>query len=311
MAGFDRRHVQHAFSRAAARYDDSAWLQREIGQRLAESLDYVEDPVLFEGQVDTVIDLGSGTGVESRLLQQRFPQATVFAVDAAMGMLKHSIEAPSWAEKLRKWVKPQRNPIAIQADARALPFADHSVDLIFSNLCLQWIEDPKDVLNGFRRVLKPGGALIFSTFGPMTLHELRHAFAMADGESPHVSPFADIQHWGDALIATGFRNPVLDRDVMIEKHLDFKGLLQSLKAIGATNAMQERRRTLTGKRRFDAAREVYDQWRDPRDGQLPVTWEAVYALAWAPPVDAPIRQHGVDEVRIPASSIGIRRRGDR
>lgn len=312
MTGFDRKHVRTAFSRAAQNYDQAAQLQRTIGKHLFESLDYVEDPVFFEGQVETILDLGSGTGIESRALQERFPDATVFAVDVAIGMLQHSVSKPSLTSRLRNLVsRPLRKPIPVQADVRALPFADRSIDVIYSNLCLQWIEDLTAVLNGFRRVLKPGGMVIFSTFGPLTLHELRDAFAIADGETPHVSQFADIQLWGDALISTGFKNPVLDRDVIVEKHLDFKGFLQSLKAIGATNAMQSRRRSLTGKQRFAAARDAYEQWRDPHDGQLPATWEVVYALAWAPAAGTAIRQGGVDEVRVPVTSIGIRRRGDR
>ena len=97
------------------------------------------------------------------------------------------------------------------ADARALPLADGSVDVLYSNLCLQWIEDLPAVFAGFRRVLKPDGLMVLSTFGPDTLWELRDAFAHADS-APHVSPFASIAQFGDALIAAGFKDPVLDRD---------------------------------------------------------------------------------------------------
>ncbi|WP_254491521.1 methyltransferase domain-containing protein, partial [Salmonella enterica] len=74
-------------------------------------------------------------------------------------------------------------------DAAALPLADNSVDVIFSNLCLQWVDDLPAVFAGFRRVLKPGGLLVCSTFGPETLVELNEAFAAAD-DRPHVSRFA-------------------------------------------------------------------------------------------------------------------------
>ncbi|REN01692.1 methyltransferase domain-containing protein, partial [Mycobacterium tuberculosis] len=82
------------------------------------------------------------------------------------------------------------------------------VDVIFSNLCLQWVEDLPAVFAGFRRALKPGGLLLVSTFGPETLIELRDAFAAAD-DVPHVSRFAPIAQFGDALMMSGFRDPVL------------------------------------------------------------------------------------------------------
>lgn len=308
MSGFDRRQVGHAFSRAAAQYDSGAALQRRIGEELLESIDYIEDPIFHPEPVEVILDLGSGTGNGSRWLQTHFPQATVLSLDLAMGMLRQAHPPTGMLQSLRNRLRKTREPHPILADARALPVADHSVDLIHSNLCLQWVEDLPTVLNGFRRVLKPGGMLLFSTFGPMTLYELRMSFAQADDEAPHVSPFADIQQWGDALVAAGFRNPVLDRDLIIEKHPSFQALLRSLKTIGATNAMSERRRSLTGKSRFARAAKAYAQWSDPTTDELPASWEVIRALAWAPPMDAPIRHAGMDEVRVPVSSLKVRRR---
>jgi malonyl-CoA O-methyltransferase len=198
-----------------------------------------------------------------------------------------------------------RTPVRLCADARALPLAEHSVDLLFSNLCLQWVEDLPAVFAGFRRVLKPGGMVVISTFGPDTLHELRSAFAQADAV-PHVSPFASIAQFGDALIAAGFRNPVLDRDELVTRYADLPALMRELRAIGATNALRARRHTLTGKARFAAAANAYDAYRDA--DHLPATWEIITALAWAPDHGVPIREGGEDVARIPASGIPVRRR---
>ena len=158
---------------------------------------------------------------------------------------------------------------------------------------------------GFRRVLKPGGMLAITTFGPDTLHELRVAFAEADAV-PHVSPFATIAQCGDALIASGFRNPVLDRDELVTRYDDLPALMRELRAIGATNALRARRHTLTGKARFAAAANAYEPFRDA--GRLPATWEIITALAWAPDHGVPIREGGEDIARFPASGIPVRRR---
>src|SRR5690606_2091788 len=169
---FDARHIRRAFSRAADGYDAAAALQAEVRTRLLESLAYLDDTVPA-----VVLDVGSGTGHAAAAMKKRWPGAQVLAIDLALPMLRQARRQSGW-----------RRPLArVCADARALPLAEASVDVIFSNLCLQWVEDLPAVFAGFRRVLRPGGLLLCSSFGPETLSELRQAFAGAD-PAAHVSP---------------------------------------------------------------------------------------------------------------------------
>ncbi|MGX9718658.1 malonyl-ACP O-methyltransferase BioC [Stenotrophomonas acidaminiphila] len=288
---FDAKHVRRAFSRAASSYHAAAVLQQEVAKRLLESLDYLE-----ERQPQVVLDVGSGPAHATAAMKKRWPRAQVIALDLALPMLAE-------AKKQAGWWRPFSR---VCADARALPLADNSVDVIFSNLCLQWVEDLPSVFAGFRRVLKPGGLLVCSTFGPDTLIELRDAFAQADA-TPHVSRFVQIAQFGDALMMAGFRDPVLDRDLFTLTYDDLPALMRELKAIGATNALSERRHTLTGRSRFNAAQAAYEPLRRP-DGKLPSSWEVIYAHAWAPEPGAPIREHGHDVAAVPVSAIPIRRK---
>lgn len=291
---FDRRQVRRAFSRAAGSYSAAAALQRDVEARLMESLEY-----LGEQAPTSIVDLGSGPGTAAIELRRRWPKARVVAIDLALPMLRQVAPRRGW--------NPLQRPIdRVCADARALPLADESVDLVFSNLCLQWVEDLDALFAGLRRVLRPGGLLLCSTFGPGTLHELRASFAEAD-EAAHVSPFAGIAEFGDALMRAGFRDPVLDREVEVHRHEDMAGLMRGLRELGATNALSSRRRALTGRGRFAAARTAYEQWRDP-DGLLPATWETITAMAWAPAHGQPIRLGGQDVARFPAAGIPVRRR---
>ncbi len=292
-AVFDPRQVRRAFARASVGYDAAAALQHEIEARLLESLDYLEDRV-----PETVLDLGCGPGRAAAAMRRRWPRARVVAIDLALPMLRQARPRSGW--------NPLQRPIdRINADARALPLADGSVDVLFCNLCLQWVEDLAAAFAGFRRVLKPDGLLLCSTFGPDTLQELRAAFAAADSV-PHVSPFASIAQFGDALVHAGFRDPVLDRDVFVHGYDDLPALMRELRAIGATNALATRRHTLTGRSRFAAAATAYEPER--RHGRLPATWEVIYAHAWAPQPGAPIREGGFDVASVPAARIPIRRR---
>ena len=210
-------------------------------------------------------------------MRRRFPQAEVIALDMALPMLRV-------AKARAGWWKPFRR---VCGDARALPIADQSVDLIFSSLCLQWCEDLNPVFAEFRRVLRPGGWLFFSTFGPDTLTELRQSFAAVD-DAPHVNIFIDMHDVGDRLLAAGFRDPMLDVEHFTLAYSDPRVLMRELKGIGAGNADQARARGLTGKRKILAMLAAYERFRD-RDGRVPATYEVVYAQAVAPDTSQPRR----------------------
>lgn len=292
MTPFDRDQVRRAFGRAAAGYAEHAVLQHEVEDRLLERLDFVTTPP------QRVLDLGCGPGRASGHLRKRWRKADIIAMDLALPMLQQARREGSWLRPLAR----------VCADARQLPLADNSIDVLFSSLCIQWIVDLPALFDEFRRVLRPDGFLALSTFGPMTLRELRAAWADVD-RAPHVSQFADIQRVGDALLAAGFRDPVLDGEDITLTYADAGALMRDLKAIGATNADTYRRRGLTGKSRLKAVAEAYEEYRRD-DGRLPATYEVLYAHAWGPRPGQPRRQGGTDIATFPVDQLRIRRRGD-
>ena len=268
MSPLDRLAVRRAFSRAAKGYAETAVLQREVEDRLLERLEYLPSAP------ERVLDLGAGPGRASIAMRQRYPKAQVIALDAALPML---------AQVRRHWWRPVHG---VCAEAESLPLRAASVDLVFSNLCLQWCPDLPRVLDELRRVLRPGGMLLLSSFGPETLKELRMAWSAADAAA-HVNRFADMPVVGDALMAAGFRDPVLDLETWTLTYRDAKTLMRELRAIGASNADAERPRGLTGKARLQRMLAAYEPMR--RDGVLPATYEVIYAQAFAPAEGQPRR----------------------
>jgi len=263
----DKRLVRAAFEKAACRYDEAAVLQREIGTRLLERLE------LMKIAPQRVLEVGSGTGFCSTQLATRYPAAQFIALDIAQGMLHHARERFSWWQRLR------RRPAFICADAESLPLADAAVDLLFSNVTLQWCNNPDAAFAEFRRVLKPGGLLLFSTFGPDTLKELRAAWRAVD-DAMHVNVFIDMHDLGDGLLRNGFADPVMDREDIVLTYQDARTLMGDLKTIGAHNVNRGRHHGLTGKNKLNAMLTAYEQFR--RDGRLPASYEVVYGHAWAP-----------------------------
>ncbi len=258
----DTRWVRRSFDRASAGYDASAVLQREVRSLLLERLE------LTALTPRVVLDAGAGTGEACRALKARYPKARVLAVDSAPGMLRA-------AAARRSWFRPF---FALGADAMRLPLADGSVDLVLSNFMLPWCE-PDAVFAEFRRVLAPRGFLTFSSLGPDTLKELRAAWAEVDSHS-HVLQFIDMHDLGDALVRTGFSEPVLDVERYTLEYADVRALAQDLKAVGARNATAGRLKGLTGPRKFAAMQSAYEVYR--RSGRLPATYEVVFGQAWSP-----------------------------
>ena len=260
----DQQLVQRHFGRAAASYEQHDALQREVQQLLLERLDiYTQLP-------ERVVDVGAGPGRGTALLKKRYAKAQVIAIDLALPMLRA-------AKQHMSWLKPFQR---VCAEATRLPLPDHSVDVLHSNLCFQWIDDLPALFGECARVLKPGGLLSFSTFGPDTLKELRAAWAAADQHS-HVSRFLDMHDIGDAMLSAGLRDPVLDVDRFMLTYSEPRALLKELQGLGATHADRARERHLTGKSHYRRMLAAYETMRT--DGRIPATWEVVTAHAWGPP----------------------------
>lgn len=276
----DKDQARRSFSKAAERYDEVAVLQREIGQRMLDRLDVVKM------QPEVVLDLGCGTGVATAALAKRYKKAKIVALDFALPMLKKTHKRGTFLRK----------PKCVCGDLESLPLKDDSVDLIYSNAAIQWANDLDATFKEFRRVLKPGGLLMFTTFGPDTLKELRAAWSQAD-QHPHVSTFLDMHDVGDALLRSRFSDPVMDVDRMVLTYQDAMGLMKDLKILGAHNVTHDRQKGLTGKGRIKAMQEAYETFRT--DGILPASYEIVYGHAWIPEVGA-----GQRPPNIPISDIG-------
>ncbi len=254
--------VIRTFNRAAMSYDDVARLQMQVGEGLFERLAGVKS------QPKTVLDVGTGTGYLLAGLKQRYKHAQIYAIDIAENMLHQA------RKKNRQWFRCSHYFIC--SDAHQLPLANQSIDLLISNLTLQWCHNLQQVLQEFARVLSPEGVLIFSTLGPDTLKELRHSWAMVD-QASHVNQFVDMHELGDVLYQAGLVDPVMDVDWLTYHYPDVYGLMRELKNLGAHNVTAGKPLGLMGKNKFKAMLTAYEQYRVPKG--LPATYEVVYGHA--------------------------------
>ena len=276
--------VRRRFDRAADTFDTADFAHASTRDGLFDRLEGVT--------VDAkrIVDLGCATGAATRRLGKRFKGARIFAVDFSQAMLDRCAARQGWLSKTS----------VVLADATELPFDDHSIDVVFSNLLLPWIDEPSRVAAEVSRVLRKEGLFIFSTLGPDSLLELRRAWQSVDDE-PHVNVFLDMHDVGDSLVRAGLRDPVLDVDRLTIRYENAERLFADLSACGARNALRHRRHTLTGRGRLAAFRRALTGG-DRCDG-LEVELEIVYGHCWG---SGQARRDG--ETRIDAGTIPIRNR---
>jgi len=258
-----KHKIRRAFDRAADSYDAAAVLQKEVCRRLLEKLEYTRlSPQL-------ILDAGVGTGEAVVPLMQRYKKSRLVALDLSERMLSRALAHGGL----------MRKPELVCADIEQLPFCENSFDLVFSSLTLQWCNDLPATLRELLRVLRPGGLLMFATFGPDTLRELRACWQQID-DAVHVNQFTDMHDVGDELLRSGFADPVMEAETITVNYETVDMLMADLRAIGANATAQGGRAGLTTPAVLSRLRQAYEHYR--QENLLPATYEVVYGHAWKP-----------------------------
>ena len=281
-APIDIRRVRALFA-DPIRVADSDFLRREIAGRMHERLGLVKI------QPRQVLDAGCGEGADLSALQQQYPDAQVFGIDASLAMLQQArarqAAAQSSVNRLLSRLLPGRTGgvsngnFLICADFAQLPLKPNSIDMIWSNLALHWHPQPDRVFAEWRRVLRIDGLLMFSCFGPDTFKEVRDAFVAVD-QTPHALPFVDMHDFGDMLVDTGFSTPVMDMETITVTYESAEKLLADVRAWGG-NPLASRRRGLLGRRSRALVLDALERNRGT-DGKIPLTFEIIYGHAFRP-----------------------------
>ncbi len=251
--------LRRGFDRAAEHYDHYAAIQQDIAEQLLTRLSFIHL------QPQCVLDLGAGTGFSTQQLQQSYPEAQVIAVDFSQAMLLQARHANTI-------------PNAVAADIFCLPLANDSVDLVFSSSTLQWCEPLELVLEEIARILRPDGLLMFSSYGPDTLQELRDAQQVA-GIQYGVNTFRDMHPIGDLLLAQGYRDPVLDTERLDVSYASVEQLMRELRGIGSSRMEIGEEPNMT-RQQWQSVREAYPV---DEDGRIHTTYEIIYGHALAAP----------------------------
>ncbi|GAA3968797.1 malonyl-ACP O-methyltransferase [Allohahella marinimesophila] len=274
----DKRHVDRSFSLASKSYDDHASIQRRIGESLLNGL---AERLKHKGPQHAqcrVIDAGCGTGyftdpLASLLRNWRAKDGAMqadaraagdillVALDRSAGMLD------VLAEKHGQTQKPGVQLAPLQADLECLPLYSNSCDVVFSNLAMQWLEQPSIWLDEAVRVLRPGGWLVCSTLLPGSLIEIQAAWAGLD-QAQHINNFEPLEN----LQAAAPPDALVTRQRFTEYFPSALDAMRSVKAVGAHTVLHGARQQLTTPGRMKAVLAAYEQQRQPEG--VPLSYEA-------------------------------------
>ncbi len=257
-----KNEIGKAFSKHATEYELAAKVQKEIGARLFERLDYLKI------EPKCILDLGCGPGAFSRELAIMYPKARIIGLDLATDMLLQARKKQSWR---RKW------PL-VAADMNNLPFATGTFDLIFANQVIHWSDSLAQLFRELNRVMNVNACLMFTTLGPDTFKELKTAWSGANHYA-HVNEFSDMHDIGDSLMSEHFLDPVMDMEILSVQYESLFKLLGALRAQGVRNIHAERNQGLTGKRAWQQFEKNYAAL-TAANGKYPLTYEVVYGHAW-------------------------------
>lgn len=275
--------VLRRFDQAAPSFDQFDFVHAVTRDGLFARL----EPMLVAAK--TIVDLGCATGTATEMLAKQFRGAKVMGIDRSQAMLREAEKKKSWRTRFS----------VLEADAAALPLEDQSVDLVFCNQLLPWVDDVPAVFAEVNRVLRKNGLFMFSSLGPDSFAELRQAWQAVDQDA-HVQHFADMHNIGDAAVRAGLSDPVLDVDRLRVSYQDPAALFRDLTGSGARNCLAERRRSMTGKNCFAAMREALQN--TPPDPTIKLDLELVFGHCWG---SGPRARDG--EVRIDPQRISRRR----
>ena len=165
-------NIKTSFSKYATKYEKHAHLQNKMGDHLA---------LLLPNEIPKrVLEIGCGTGIFTKHLLTH-PMKKIILNDISVEMINF----------LKLKLSLPKSSKIIVGDAENVKF--DCVDLITANAVFQWFRSPSKTLRKLSSYISSEGKLIFSTFGPQTLIELRQISSI---DSPALlTPFEQWETW--------------------------------------------------------------------------------------------------------------------
>jgi malonyl-CoA O-methyltransferase len=209
----DKEIIKNNFSKFARYYDTYATVQNHAARMLIKKLQ--------SDNIESILDIGCGTGNYTRLLIEKFPKAKIKALDIS--------------EEMISVAKNKLNLAGVEyvvVDAETEEFKGE-FDLISSNATFQWFNDLEKMLNRFEKLLKKDGLILFSMFGQETYNELNASLKDLLGDDAAITSYGFIKKdILEGMLKRYFRNVSIEEDCVREEFAALIELLNKIKYTG-------------------------------------------------------------------------------
>jgi len=237
----------------------SPWLHEEVARRMEERLEWIK---LKPDHWVHWAPVHGGLQAHA-LLARRYPEAGCFVMEAQEAYFSRATAVPWW--RPGRWTA--------KSTQFGLP-PDGASQMVWANMALHMDEDPQALIAQWHRSLAVDGFLMFSCFGPDTLHELRGIYESM-GWPVLSHDFTDMHDWGDMLVAAGFAEPVMDMERITLTFETPERLLMELRGLGR-NLHPKRFPGLRGRKWYAQLRAAVAKM------PLQITFEIIYGHAFKP-----------------------------
>ncbi len=207
----EKDRVARSFLRGLTTYEDEAVVQRLINERLVQLLEG-----LGRSRYERILEIGSCTGMFSRLLHERFRPSDFYLNDLV----------PEFYQSVRKKLTPGSElriyPLFGDIEHLELP---GQLDMAASSSTFQWLEDLPRFFSKVQRALSDGGVFAFSMFGQDTYYEVRELTGNGLKYPTFTGVLAELSEYFTIVHADIDRDPLYfghPRDVL--KHIRATGV---------------------------------------------------------------------------------------
>lgn len=177
-----------------------------------------------------------------------------------------------------------KNLLSFRSDEEFLPIKNNSLDLVYSVLGLNTVNDIPGTFKQIFNSLKNNGLFIAAFWGQDTLYPLSEGLAYADekilgGLYQRIFPFCDIKTLGSLLQRAGFTMPMADQEKITKEYTNINDLFYEIRSFNETNNLNSRPKNFTPKSIFKEA-EIYLKENYNKKEKFYIPFNIIFVTGW-------------------------------
>lgn len=237
----DKISIGTNFEKTYITYDSTADVQNRLAELLVSGLSSLKR------EFENVLEIGSGAGRLSSLIQKRFSPGNLTLIDLAT-------------------IPPLKDVIYICGDAELITkeLSESNYDLVISGSALQWMHSPAKILRQAYRIIEPKGVLAFTTYIEDNFKEI---YQLTGNSLLYYSA----PEWEAMVSNAGFR---IEKKEIIESTLEFEDLNSLFSHLRHTGV-----NSLGGKSKGVGDLRKMMRKYEKKDDRYPLTYRALLIIA--------------------------------